>query len=242
MSKKYNNPPIVEALCEFQFEPDPSYAWDLVMPGLIFDELQDTFPKREPGRLFAVGIETQFQFNEAVRFLADDEKTIALLGENILSVNRLRPYSSWEEFLPSIKRGFAAYRNVAKPKGLRGVELRYINNIQILDQYDKLEEYVNIRPSVVPTLSQSIESFIAGIQLPYEGSRDNLRIELTGFTDENTGAIHATLDLDYFLVETEEVNLEQIFQWVEVAHTHIEHNFEACITDQAKRMFEEVTN
>lgn len=242
MSKKYKNPPIVEALCEFQFEPNPDSAWDLVVPGLIYDDLQDSFPKREPGRLFAVGTRAQFQFNEAVRFLSEDEKTVVLLGENVLSVNRLKPYSSWEEFLPLIKKGFAAYIDVVKPKGFRSVELRYINDIEVPDRYDRLEEYVNVRPSVELTLPQSIEAFIIGIQLPYEDSRDSLRIELTGFSVEETDTVRTTLDLDYSLVEAGEVSPDQVFQWLEVAHTRIEESFEACVTDKAKQMFEEVTS
>ena len=43
MTKRYTNPPLVEALCEFQF--DPSTAWDLTLIGLIYDQLKDIFPE-----------------------------------------------------------------------------------------------------------------------------------------------------------------------------------------------------
>jgi uncharacterized protein (TIGR04255 family) len=36
MTKRYNNPPIIEALCEFQFDTDVS--WDLTLIGLIYDK------------------------------------------------------------------------------------------------------------------------------------------------------------------------------------------------------------
>ena len=49
------------------------------------------------------------------------------------------------------------------------------------------------------------------------------------------------LDLDYFLAQPEQVSLDDVFQWIEVAHGHIEEVFEACITDWLRETFEEVT-
>ncbi|MGQ0654564.1 MAG: TIGR04255 family protein [Betaproteobacteria bacterium] len=44
MPKKYKNPPIIEAICEFRFsETSP---WDLTIPGLIYELVKDKFPKR----------------------------------------------------------------------------------------------------------------------------------------------------------------------------------------------------
>lgn len=39
--RKYKNPPIVEALCEFRFVP--SDEWNLTVPGLIFQELKHVY-------------------------------------------------------------------------------------------------------------------------------------------------------------------------------------------------------
>lgn len=241
MSRKYKNSPIIEALCEFQFEPDPQ--WDLVMPGLIYDELKDTFPKREHRVVVNAPTDTRahFPYGEAVNFLREDERAAILVGPNVLSVNHLRPYPNWDQFLPLIKRGLAAYLKVAEPKNLRSVELRYINDIEIAGRNAELGDYFNLRPSIEQSSLQKFAAFITGIQLPYEGSKDTLKIEMQGsYNDENISTL-ITIDLDYLLAESGNISLANVFDWIDTAHDRIEKAFEACITDKARQMFEEVT-
>lgn len=241
MSRKYENSPIIEALCEFRFEPDPQ--WDLVMPGLIYDELKDTFPKREHRVVVNAPTDTRarFPYGEAVNFLRKDERAAILVGPNVLSVNHLRPYPNWDRFLPLIKRGLAAYLKVAEPKNLRSIELRYINDIEIADRNAELGDYFNLRPSIEQSSLRNFAAFITGIQLPYEDSRDTLRIEMRGSYNDENSFTHVTLDLDYFLVESGNISLVNVDEWIDTAHNHIEEAFEACITDKTRQMFEEVT-
>ncbi|MBL7075352.1 TIGR04255 family protein [candidate division KSB1 bacterium] len=54
MGKRYKNPPIAEAICEFQFELNS--PWDLVMPGLVYEQVKRTFPKRHQVKVLDVGV------------------------------------------------------------------------------------------------------------------------------------------------------------------------------------------
>lgn len=241
MSKKYKNPPIVEALCEFQFESDA--PWDLVMPGLIYDELRETFPGREPNRVLSKTLDgpgAGVQYNEAISFLRGDEKVAVLVGPNVLSVNHLAPYSSWEEFVPLIKRSFEVYRNVVDPRQLRSMQLRYINDITVSRSQPKLEDYLNLYPFVGCNLPQDFSSFITGIQIPHEDRRDSLRIEAQGSSDTESDSMRITLDLDYLLLEANKVDLNSVFNWLDKAHLRIENAFESCITNEARQIFGEV--
>src|SRR6266853_138935 len=111
MTKRYNNPPLVEALCEFQFDAD--VPWDLTLIGLIYEKLNDLFPKKQQLPLnFAVAVtsQTNEQTGTApmiplMRFLDSDEKKLVQIGQDLLTVNHLKPYDSWEEFLPFIEEG-----------------------------------------------------------------------------------------------------------------------------------------
>jgi uncharacterized protein (TIGR04255 family) len=239
MGKKYGKPPIVEALCEFHFEPDA--VWDLVMPGLAYEELRSHFPKREPWRVLDVeGRDIGFPYSDAIRFLREDEKAAILVGASVLSVSHLKPYPTWEEFLPMIKQGFDAYRKVVGPKSLRSVDLRYINEMEVWGGFENLQSYFNLRPFVGMSLPRETDTFIAGIQIPYAESRDILKVEIRGSGSEENGPIRATLDLDYVLLEPEKIELESIFDWVEVAHGNVEEAFEACLTESLKQTFEEM--
>jgi uncharacterized protein (TIGR04255 family) len=44
MSKKYETPPIIEALCHFQYRQNTS--WDLTIPGFIYEKVKNTFPQK----------------------------------------------------------------------------------------------------------------------------------------------------------------------------------------------------
>jgi len=245
VGKKYRNPPIIEALCEFRFEP--SLPWDLAIPGLVYEKVRDSFPKRRQIRAFETsistgpaGVEQQIRTTDRMQFLREDEKALIQVGPDLLAVNHLRPYPTWREFLPLIQKGFDAYREAANPKGIRRIGLRYINRIEIPGQRIELEEYFEFRPFVGPHLPQDFGPFIIGIQVPYEDSRDALRLQLANATIETPNIVAVMLDLDYFLAKPGKISLDRVFEWIDVAHSHVEEVFEACITDRLRQMFEKV--
>jgi len=242
--KTYNNPPVIEALCEFQFE---SNSWDLAVPGLIYERVKDTFPKRRSAKVVSVslspqkeGIEQQVQTEERVRFLREDENALIQVGRWFLAINHLKPYSSWREFLGLIEQGLTAYREIAAPKRIRRVGLRYINRIEIREKSIELEDYFHFRPFIGPELPHNIDAFISGIQVPFEGSRDTLKLQLTSTTAKDPNAIATILDLDYFLVKAGAVAPDNVLEWVDAAHERVVECFEASIAERLKERFEEV--
>jgi len=241
MGRRYRNPPIIEALCEFRFEPDS--PWDLAMPGLIYERVREAFPERRQAKMFDVGIapETfgQIRTTDRMQFLDEDEKAIIQVGPHFLAVNHLEPYPSWEEFLPLMEKGLEAYCDVADPKNIYRIGLRYINHIEFAKQRIDLEEYFEFHPFVGPNLPQEFGPFIVGIQIAYDNS-DILKITLATAPTETPDIIAVALDLDYFLVKPGEVVLNNVFEWVNVAHDRIEGAFEACITNRLRQTFEEV--
>ena len=54
MSRRYKNSPIIEAICEFQFEENSE--WDLTIPGLVYDRVQNEFPIRRHAARVTMGI------------------------------------------------------------------------------------------------------------------------------------------------------------------------------------------
>jgi uncharacterized protein (TIGR04255 family) len=247
VSKKYKKPPIVEAVCEFQFEEDSS--WDLAIPGLVYEKVRSTFPIRRQSQRVTVNISTgpeefgpQFGTVTLMQFVRKDERALLQVGSHLLSVNVLKPYPSWPRFQPLIRRGFNAYCDVVAPKSIRRIGLRYINHIEVPDQGIKLEDYFEFRPYVGPNLPQDFGTFALSIQVPYEKSRDILNLQLASLPRSDASINKATvlLSLDYFLLKPGEVTLEEAFKWVNMAHSHIEDAFEACITEKLRHLFKEV--
>jgi len=247
MRKKYKNPPLIEALCEFYFAPETSQNFDNII-NLLFENIQTSFPKRDRLQFQASQInvdtsgttEITEQLLPLIRFQSTTEQLLIQVGQNLLTVNHLKPYTSWEEFLPSIEMGFNAYREVVKPKTIHRIALRYFNRIEIPSNSIQLEDYFELRPFIGQKLLQNLSAFILGIQIPREEARDILNIQLTSINSGSPDTVAILLDLTYSLVRLEVLTLDSISEWLTIAHNHIEDAFEACITDKLRSLFEEV--
>ena len=223
MGRKYKNSPIIEALCEFRFEAGT--PWDLTIPGLLYERIRQTFPGKRPAKHFEVTlaptpgqVKHQLVATDRMQFLREDEKALLQVDRDLLVVNHLKPYPTWTEFLPLIRQAFKAYGDVANPKGLRRIGLRYINRIEIPGPRVELEDYLNFRPFVGAGLPQDFASFIVGIEIPYDNSRDRLRLQATTAAAQPPGAVAIMLDLDYFLAQPGQASLETVFEWLDAAH------------------------
>lgn len=245
--KKYKKSPIIEAICEFQFEENS--PWDLTIPGLVYEKVRRTFPKRRQATRVSLGksasaeeLGPQFGTTSLMQFFRADEKAIIQVGPNLLSINILKPYPSWEKFLPLIKKGFNSYCDVVAPKGIRRIGLRYINQIELPGQNINLEDYLEFRPFVGSKLPQDFVTFLVGVQIPYEESRDILNIQLTSLPRNSISEDRAALifSLDYVLMKPTEITLDGAFKWINTAHSRIEEAFEASISQQLRGLFKEV--
>lgn len=247
MNKKYKNPPIIEALCEFQFEPTTS--WDIAIPGLIYEEVKDAFPKRFQLQLQSSQINLNIGKDEAeiigqivplIRFQRTDDLALIQVGPNLLTINHLKPYPSWQGFLPLIETGFKAYQKVVNPNGIQRISLRYINRIEIPALHVTLEKYFEFRPFLGTKKLQNINAFTVGIQIPYEDGKDTLNLQLSSIPSNNSNTSAMLLDLNYLLPKQEDIVWDNVTKCVEIAHNRIEEIFEASITEELRQIFEEI--
>ena len=250
MSKKYNNPPIVEALCEFQFITDQQ--WDLTIPGLIYAEIKEKFPQKQQ----QVGIGIQFKPTDnggvenrvenappRMRFFNQDKTMLVQVGPDLLVVNQLKPYKSWNSFKPIILENLNIYRKEAGPRGFKRIGLRYINKINIkstLVTLKNIKNYLKFHPSVPMDIPQDHLNFILRTEIPCNNGRDLIVLIIGSATPEETGISSIILDLNYVLSQSDSIPIDNVESWLEEAHSSIENFFEACITDKSRKIFEEV--
>ena len=246
MGRKYRCPPIVEAVCDFRF--DPGSPWDVAVPGLVYERIRDDgFPKRTPIsdvqfglKRTEAGVEQEVKTTPRIRFSREDEKAFIQVGPDQLTVHHLKPYPSWLMFQPLIRKGFKAYLEAATPKGIQKIGLRYINRIEIPGERVELKDYFRFYPFVGTELPEDYGPFIVGIEVPYEDIRDMLRLQLTSVKGSARDVVGVLLDLDYFLAKPGlSATLEDTSQWVDLAHDRLEEVFEATITDRLRAIFEE---
>ncbi len=244
MSRKYSNPPIVEALCEFQFIP--SQPWDMTIPGLLYEKINREFPVKQQQMGFGIGfqpkeggMELRIEMSQRMQFFRSDKSALVQVGPDLLTINHLKPYPTWEEFKPLILKNLEIYKDIAKPKGFKRIGLRYINKIEFDEHPIELTDYFNYYPFIPTNLPQMHEAFQVRVEIPYEEGRGRLLLTLASMIPEKLNVPSILLDLDYIMAISESVLLDQTSDWIEKAHTIVENVFEACITNKYRSLFGE---
>lgn len=242
MRRKYNNPPLAEALCEFQFIP--SQPSDMTIPGIFYEKISANFPIKQPQ--FGLGVNFQAQegglaqkveMSQRMQFFRSDKVALMQLGTDLLTVNHLKPYPGWEDFKPMISEGIQIYRDVAKPKSLKQIGLRYINKIEIPEIPAEVTDYFEFYPFIPKSLPQDHESFQSVVEFPYEKGRDKLVVILASIFPEKQNTVLILMELQYVMVMPERISLDDVPDWIEQAHEVISNAFEACITDKSRKIF-----
>jgi uncharacterized protein (TIGR04255 family) len=246
MGRRYKNPPVVEALCEFQFIP--SQPWDLTIPGLIYEKAREKFPDRQQ----QIGIGVQFRPTEKgierkvepapprIQFYRKDKTALIQVAPDRLAVNQLKPYPTWAKFKPMVLETLQMYREVANPKGFKRIGLRYINKINIKAESVELSEYVDFYPYIPKELPQLHTSFISRVEIPYLNDRDRMLVTIGSAPPESPNTTSIVLDIDHIMAIPEAIPMEAAEEWIEQAHSAIERAFESCIKDKSRILFEEV--
>ncbi len=244
MSRKYSRPPIVEALCEFQFVP--GQPWDMTIVGLFYEKIKEEFPEKQQQTTFEIGfrkkegrVEQKVGSSPRMQFLSKDKTILVQTGPDLLVINHLKPYPTWHKFCPMILKNLKQYQKTACPKSFKRIDLRYINKIEIAEKSVELIDYFNYYPFLPEKLPQIHEAFNVRVEIPFVEGRDRLLLTLASTPSEKPDSIAFVLDLDYVMVSPEKVEIEKIEEWIEKAHTEIENGFEVCITEKCRDLFGE---
>ena len=247
INKKYKNPPLIEAVCEFRF--DPASPWDPTIPGLLYEKISKNFPKKKKLQIHEMmftldtkeeaGIKHQQQFRvrERAQFLREDEKLFVQIDENLLAVNHLKPYSSWHEFFSVIQTIYNSYQEISKPKGIQRIGVRFINQIEIPKELIELKDFFNFYPFIGEKLPQVLGHVIVGTTFLFENSRDLAKVQLLS-KPAGAGKSIFILDIDYILEKSYTISLSEALNWINDAHTKIEMIFEESLTNETKKLFE----
>lgn len=246
MSRIYQAPPIVEAICELRFQPDQ--PWDWTIPGLLYAKIKDEFPQKKEE--YAVPVQVRPEPREIayslgrslakMQFVREDGSAMVQVGPHLLAVNHLKPYPRWGAFKEMIAETFDVYREVAQPQGLLRIGLRYINRIEIPSERVRIEDYLGAVPVVPEELPQTFATWAQRVEIPMGDINGVLILQSGSLREADQSNVVFLLDLDLGTADVGELSLDDALAWIESAHDGIEAAFEACITDRARELFKEV--
>ncbi len=245
MPRKYDRPPLLEALCEFRFEPRAQ--WDWTVPGLLYERIKGDFPEKRQQNVLAIQVfppnlpaaQQQTTSIDKMQFLNREQNAIVQVGPDLLAVNQLRPYPGWESFKPAIIHKLELYCDIAKPNRIAGMTLRYLNRIDIASREVRLEDYFMIYPRLPANVPQTYQTFLQQVEVPYENPRGLLKMVFSPVPAEATDATSFLVDLAFGSTRPDAI--ENAANWIEAVHSSIEGIFDACFTEKThKEVFREV--
>lgn len=249
--RRYKNPPIEEALCEFRFEP--SQDWDLTIPGKVHSELGEEYTsklqkERVAGEKVILG-ERAFShlyhgggFGKVQLFSSDGRRVIGI-GHDILSVHMLCPYQDptrsdgggWGEFQSRITAALSAYWKVADPAGVCRVDIRYINNIETPEGETDVKDYLKCVLPDVEGLPNHPNNFVSQVDYDYG---DGIRLVFSQGLMRVEPSVAVLLDLDFIWETSESVGQDEALEKANHLRNLEREAFESIITNKSREIFD----
>jgi len=243
-NNKYNNSPLKEVLCEFQFIPFPDKPWDLTIPGIFYEKVKENYPIKQQ----LLGVNYQIQPSDGnlqlqidpifppIYFFNEDKSVLLQINPYSIIIHQIKNYSNWENFKKIVIENFNKFKEIIIPKGLKRITLRYVNVIEFDKNDFKFDEYFKYYPFLSKDLEQNIKSFFCRIEFPYEDNKEVLRLTIADVANQNPSKISILLDLDYLMNVPESVSFENISDWLDNSHSKIKDIFEKSITDNTRNL------
>ena len=162
------------------------------------------------------------------------------VGLDIVVVNQLAPYPHFEAWKPTIATAARDYAELAQPRGVRRVALRYINVVQFADLRVELEQFFTVAPRIPPAWDDEHGAFLIRIEKLVE-PRLRLLMTFGSASPVPPNRSAALLDI-YAIFEPESpinpLNAEDLASALDRGHNSIEGAFESSITDSLRVKFE----
>ena len=240
MSEIYKNPPLIEALCEFQFEDDEN--WDWTIPGIFYEEIKIVFTIKRQENLLSINFESKGETivthtdseNKVSKmiFSRQDNSALIQIAPNSFTINNLIPYQGWSVFKKLIIEYLGIYIKIAKPKRIKRIGLRYINKFENISNIDSLADYLNVEPKM--PMNHPIINFFIRNELAYNDAESTLICNVGLVSDKEIGKNYVILDLDFSTASNKYTLISDYIDWIDKAHFYIEESFNSFITEKAK--------
>ncbi|MBU2622318.1 MAG: TIGR04255 family protein [Proteobacteria bacterium] len=247
MGKRYKNPPLVEALCEFYFQGS---HWDDAVPGLLYEKIKPSYPQRRQLEQVGVKIDisaesesiTKKRGQPRIQFVSDDKSRLVQMAKDLLVVNHLKPYPQFEKWEPDIEAILKEYVSLTQPSGIARFGVRYINNIVLPYTSIRMEDYFRIYPQLPEAVGQSHGPFMLRIEIPGKTTGHRFLATFGNSAPQAPDSLAFMLDLYDIYDGGMPLECKNIHDEIRKAHDNVETVFESAITDKLRDLFEEVKN
>lgn len=235
----YRNPPVVEVICEISFGGS---GWDSAVPGMFYDRIRDRFPIKQELQQ----VRAQFTLGPAgqssagflpgraqMQFLNEEGDRLVRLSQDVLVLNKQRPYSHFEEWERDIHHLIAVYREVAAPTVVQSLSIRYLNVVNLPGPIVPLAEYFTVYPHLPASFENHGPFMVRFLLMPEDGHE--LVVTFASAPAESAATYSFVLDL---LNRCSNASFETLSEELRRGHEHLVVAFQESCTQALKDMFE----
>jgi uncharacterized protein (TIGR04255 family) len=241
---RFPNAPITEALLDIRAKFPGSL--DLQRLASFHETVKDRYPdKREhfswrsgfqmkPGG--TVDVVQPSGGTDGYSFASKDGLQIVQARMNGFTLNRLKPYDTWEVFRDEAKKQWYRFCAITTPEIVPRVALRYINRLQIPLPISDFLDYIRTVPEVAPQLPQGLSSFLMRLVIPAL-HRNAIAIVTEAMEPPQAKTVPLIFDIDVF--EEGAFDVQGTEMWDAYAQLREFKNeiFFGSITEKAAELF-----
>lgn len=252
----YKNPPVEEAIVEFQFAQ--STEWNDGLPGVlqIHPLLRDTYAAKPKERTFThVDIQldpaedddlARRTVERRVQLRSEAGDRVVTVGSYVLGVSTLKPYDGWSAMRRRVRDVLEAFHEVESDiPPLKRIGVRYINHVYVplepseLGAPRQLERFFNVGPRSEAGRPPIHAFFTRTVSMFEDGAR--LTTTFAPLTRTAGRAAGFLLDLDTAQLFRAPLSdgIESVMPFVDSFHAKVRAAFDASLTPEAKELLDE---
>jgi len=243
---RFPNAPITEALLDIRVNL-PEHV-DLAQLATFQDLIKDQYPSRHE-RVFW---QSDFQLSQGdlrlsqptggpvgYLFTSLDGKQHVQARLDGFTFNRLKPYKDWESLRDEARKFWQHYTQIASPKSITRVALRYINRIEIPLPMRDFKDYILTIPEIAPGLPQGLANFFMRLIIPVP-TMNAIAIVTEAFdpTAASSSVLPFIFDVDVSCEALFDVDAVEVWGTLEKLRELKNEIFFKSITDRAKELFQ----
>ena len=242
--QSYKQPPITEAVIEMRFariSDQSKFKKAIKKLNNNYEALQEL-----NNQGIKVDISSPVQTKPTIkrtthisyRFSSSNMTQLLSLTESSFAVSQLAPYDGWDEFLARFTRDWKVWGKVVGFTEIKRIGVRYINrlDIPISGSTLDLKKFVKIYPETPGVLGANL-TYTVQAQFPIVELQSLLKINSTILPSPLTGFTSIVIDQDISKEADLPKSEDSLIRFLNEIRTKKNEIFESCITDNARKLF-----
>ena len=202
-----------------------------------YSEINDQFSVTAAIQLGELANQSITPTKEGFQFKSTGTNRLFQAQRNGWSFNQLAPYEGWEIFSPAGRELWMKYREIAKPKAITRIAVRYINRLELPLPLEDFKQYILAVPDISMALPQAFSNFFMQVHIPHADILAMLVLNVALIAPASEASVPIVLDIDLFRERDVPQTEKDIWVFFETLRDKKNKIFEACVTEAMKERF-----